>query len=227
MRLDSLRVAGPIAAWESLGFVTRRSDEDGRHEEQFIVLPGLTLVFDDQNSLTSGVTAWGFSADPDDSDIDFHRTTIDGIPTSISAAGSPLRPDDHRPDNHRLDVIGIDHVVVMTGSLERTCTAITAAIGDPLRRVREAGRGVRQGFHKAGEVIIEVVERPDLVSTTSASLWGLVFTMRDLDTAVDWLGPDVISSPRDAVQPGRRIATVRTEVGLGVPLALMTPHQRG
>jgi hypothetical protein len=30
---------------------------------------------------------------------------------------------------------------------------------------------------------------------------------------------------RDAVQPGRRIATVRREAGLGVPVALMTPRR--
>jgi hypothetical protein len=93
-----------------------------------------------------------------------------------------------------------------------------------LRRIRDAGNGVRQGFHKAGSIIIEVVERPDLGSQRGAALWGLVFTVSDLDEVVSWLGPDVISAPRDAVQQGRRIATVRHEAGLGVPLALMTPH---
>jgi hypothetical protein len=31
-----------------------------------------------------------------------------------------------------------------------------------------------------------------------------------------------VSPPKDAVQPGRRIATVSSEVGLGLPVALMT-----
>jgi hypothetical protein len=34
----------------------------------------------------------------------------------------------------------------------------------------------------------------------------------------------VIGEIRDAVQPGRRIATVPREAGLSFPLAFMTPH---
>jgi hypothetical protein len=71
-------------------------------------------------------------------------------------------------------------------------------------------------------VILEVVERPDIASDEPARLWGLVFVVNDLDAAVERLGPDVIGAPRDAVQPGRRIATLRSGAGLGVPLALMS-----
>ena len=53
--------------------------------------------------------------------------------------------------------------------------------------------------------------------------WGLVVVVADLDAAVEATGDR--SAPRkDAVQPGRRIATVRPEAGLSVPLALMTPR---
>jgi hypothetical protein len=45
----------------------------------------------------------------------------------------------------------------------------------------------------------------------------------DLDAAAARLG-DGLGTPRDAVQPGRRIATARGAAGLGVPLALMTPR---
>jgi hypothetical protein len=34
-----------------------------------------------------------------------------------------------------------------------------------------------------------------------------------LDEAVDFLGPDLVSAPKPAVQPGRRIATVRPAAG--------------
>jgi hypothetical protein len=57
-------------------------------------------------------------------------------------------------------------------------------------------------------------------------VWGVVFVVEDLDATVAWLGPDVVSTPRDAVQSGRRIASIRREVGLGLPVALMTPHVR-
>jgi hypothetical protein len=33
---------------------------------------------------------------------------------------------------------------------------------------------------------------------------------------------DLLGSPRDAVQPGRRIATLRPEAGLGPAIAFMT-----
>ena len=36
------------------------------------------------------------------------------------------------------------------------------------------------------------------------------------------IGDDRIGAPRDAVQPGRRIATIGEGAGLGVPVALMT-----
>jgi hypothetical protein len=49
-----------------------------------------------------------------------------------------------------------------------------------------------------------------------------VLIVDDLDAAHELLGDDRISAPKDAVQPGRRIATVRAEVGLGLPVALMT-----
>jgi hypothetical protein len=50
----------------------------------------------------------------------------------------------------------------------------------------------------------------------------LVVVVDQLDEAAAHLGPDVIGAPKSAVQPGRRIATVRSGAGLGVPLALMS-----
>jgi hypothetical protein len=52
---------------------------------------------------------------------------------------------------------------------------------------------------------------------------GLVISVADLDDAAARLGP-WLGAPRDAVQPGRRIATVAPEAGLSVALALMTPR---
>ena len=44
----------------------------------------------------------------------------------------------------------------------------------------------------------------------------------DLDALAERLGDD-LGTPRDAVQSGRRIATLRESAGLGVPVAFMTP----
>ncbi len=45
----------------------------------------------------------------------------------------------------------------------------------------------------------------------------------DLDACVRELGP-LLGAPHDAVQPGRRIATVRREAGMPTALAFMTPR---
>ena len=113
-----------------------------------------------------------------------------------------------------------------TGYHVELCRAIVERMGLPRKRVRDAGGGVRQGFHRAGDIILEVVERPDLPTAQPASIWGLVLVVDDIDATVAWLGPDAVGSPRDAVQPGRRIASLRREVGLGLAVALMTPHVR-
>jgi hypothetical protein len=128
--------------------------------------------------------------------------------------------DPVEPNRGPLDARLIDHVVLMTPDLERTCTKITEATDAPLKRVREAPP-VRQGFFRLGEVILEVVQSPD-VPAGGAKWWGLVINVADLQAACERLGPDVISAPKAAVQPGRFIATVRSELGLGVPLALMS-----
>jgi hypothetical protein len=51
----------------------------------------------------------------------------------------------------------------------------------------------------------------------------LPFVAPDLDSTVAALG-DRVSEIRAAVQPGRRIATLRRCAGLSVPVALITPH---
>jgi hypothetical protein len=146
--------------------------------------------------------------------------SIDGLPTRIVVPPGTVPV----PPVHPLGASRIDHVVVTTSSLERTCGAIESATGEPLKRVRDAGPGVRQGFHRFGEVIIEVVERGDLPPDAATAFWGLVLVVEgDLFEACAGLGPDVVGLPRPAVQPGRLIATVRHELGLGLPVALMTP----
>lgn len=161
---------------------------------------------------TRGIVAWGLSGVPEEC---HPLVDIDGLTTyevtSPAVAG----------EAHAMRVVSFDHVVVNTASLDRTCGAIEAATRAPLKRVREVG-AIRQGFHRMGEAVIEVVESPTVQGST-ASFWGLVWNVDDLDALCARLGPSVIAPAKDAVQPGRRIATVRAEAGLGVPVALMTP----
>lgn len=184
-----------------------------------LCLVDLGLRFlDRQSPSSSSVAGWTLVDPSQEPGASPRRATIDGLVTDLVA-----EPTCTHPTPSTLDVVGIDHVVVMTGDLERTCAAVTSVTGAPLKRIRDAGGGVRQGFHRLGPVILEVVERPDLESDTAASIWGMVLTVSDLDRAVAWLGPDVIGEPRQAVQAGRSIASVKADVGLGLAVALMTP----
>ena len=115
--------------------------------------------------------------------------------------------------------LGVDHVVLRTNNLDETCDEVTRLTGAPRKRVRDAGNGVMQGFHRVGSVIIEVVAGGAPVE--KPALWGFVVNVVDLDAVCNHVGPDVIGQPKNAVQPGRRIATARATAGLGIPFALM------
>jgi hypothetical protein len=149
---------------------------------------------------------------------------LDGLPTSASES-SPPPPAPAHPNG----VIGIDHVVVFSPALDRTVAALQAA-GLDLRRIREqptpAG-APRQAFFRLGEEILEVVQEPEAVLERDggpdrpARLWGLALLVQDLDRTLAALAPHA-SPARPAVQPGRRIATVRRSAGLAIPVALMS-----
>lgn len=148
---------------------------------------------------------------------------LDGLPVVPSDA--PLDAEPAAP--HPNGVTRIDHLVAFTPDLDRTVAAAEAA-GLDLRRVRDelapAG-SPRQAFFRLGEVILEVAQAPPrspLAGDAPARFFGLAFLVDDLDATATTLD-DLLGEPRDAVQPGRRIATVRREAGLGLPVALMTP----
>jgi hypothetical protein len=198
VRAAWLTVGGAVEPWQRLGLVV--------HE-------GLIPLFGTGIRVTPGagpgIVGWALSglAEP--------VANIDGLATASVDPGPPIFAE------HPSGAIGLDHVVVTTDSLERTCGAIEAATGAPLRRVREVG-SMRQGFHRMGGLIVEVVERAGLPEGP-ASFWGLVINVEDLDATVARLGADIIGAARPAVQPGRSIATVLESAGLGLPVALMSP----
>ncbi|MCB0998168.1 MAG: hypothetical protein R2713_20125 [Ilumatobacteraceae bacterium] len=164
------------------------------------------------------VRSWTLAGSPATPD------TIDGLATAHVGSIDDLAPVEWA---HPLGVTSFDHLVVMTSSIERTCGEIERVTLEPLKRIREAGP-VRQGFHRLGGMIVEVVES-DRVTAPVASFWGFVWNVPGVDElydVADRLGPDLLSAPKQAVQPGRFIATFRPAAGLGVPVALMSPHAR-
>lgn len=197
-----LVIASEPAAWRAVGFEV---DDMG-----VVQLGGIGLRLTGGND---GLTEWVLAGCPDSS-VD----VIDGLRTSHSEV--PLL----RASHHDNGVDSIDHVVVYTPDLERTCGAIEAATGAPLKRVREVG-SLRQGFHRLGELIVEVVSFPQIVQDR-ATFWGLALNVADIDGLYERCGDEAMSAPKDAVQPGRRIASFRESAGLGLPVAVMTPHRR-
>jgi hypothetical protein len=113
---------------------------------------------------------------------------------------------------------------MLTPRLERTIEELEDT-GIELRRIREGETGMgnfRQAFFRVGRPILEVVESTDMDEGDAARFWGITFTTADIDAAAELLG-DKLGRVKDAVQPGRRIATVRKEAGLGLPVALISP----
>ncbi len=131
---------------------------------------------------------------------------VDGIPTRWAPPAGDVVPGERE----------LDHVVVLTDSLDRTVDALVAVGGDERRRI-DIGRG-RMAFVRLG-VILEVVERAEV---EAPHIWGLVAVVDDLAG----LPADLVGSPKDAVQPGRRIVTVRPMAGLDTAVAFMTPRVR-
>ena len=163
-------------------------------------------------SLEPGLHSWVLHGAEEDA------TNIDGVVTSHAIGEFQIAASVQ--SDFDLGVIGVDHVVINTPDLMRTSDALTAATGAPLKRVRDAGNNMQQGFHRLGSVVVEIVTSPTM-HPGPASLWGFVLNVKDIYAIANHVGPDVLSIPKPAVQAGKLIATFRSSVGLGVPLALM------
>jgi hypothetical protein len=148
---------------------------------------------------------------------------IEGIPTAwrAPAAGAGEAVADEAVA-HPNGALALDHVVLLTDHRDRSAAALVAAGGDERRRAGPPQVPVSMAFVRLGAAIVEVAE-----GASAPHLWGLVAVVEDLDALAADLG-DLLGPPRDAVQPGRRIATVRGEpAGVETALAFMTPRAAG
>jgi hypothetical protein len=148
---------------------------------------------------------------------------VDGVPTYEEEV-----PAGEAPTN-ALGAIQVDHVVLATPDLGRTVEAFELALRTPVRRLRTepTGSGARlhQAFFRLGEAIFEIVGPPEVdpqYAAESARVSGVVLSVLDLDAVYERLGPEHCSAPKPAVQPGKRIATIRKSAGLGHPVALLS-----
>lgn len=209
--VDELTVADAAGAWAALGFAV-----DG--DTCVLGEVRIRLAGTDAGRGLAGWSVRGLGA-----------TELDGLPTTRSEREPPPAPPPH-PNG----VAGLDHVVAITPQLERTVDALCAA-GLDLRRIREESTPAgapRQAFFRLGPTILEVVQEPPEAiergggADRPAFFWGLALVAPDLEATVASLGGERVSEIRDAVQPGRRIATLRRAAGLSVPVALITPRRQ-
>lgn len=202
-QLHTVVVGDRTEGWRAAGFDVSDAGT--------LTLGGTTLLLDGSGGR---VVSWG---------LDDVAADVDGLPSTPIAA-SP------GPTVHPNGITSIDHVVVRTGDCDRTVTAFEA-VGLEVRGGRSTtsyGSPMRQVFFWAGDVIVELIG-PDTGEPTTdepTSIFGLALTAADLEATAAHLG-ELLSTPKDAVQPGRRIAGLRgRDLGISVPVAVMSPHVR-
>lgn len=208
--LRSLIIGDTPASWIAAGFNVSASNGSAHTSIGDVTIE---LVGPDDGR---GITAWRF----DDIGRGTGEHHIDGV--STQPVGEVLS----KTGEHHNLVSHLDHVVMFTPDLQRTVAALEAD-GFEARRTRDipGTEPLRQQvFFWAGSTIIELVGPAAPTGDGPASLWGLAVTCDDLDLAHERLD-GTLGTPKPAVQPGRRIATLRTkDVGISTAIALMTPH---
>lgn len=213
--IDALTIADEPDAWRSAGFTV---DDDGtcRIGMVRVELVGATSA---EAGGTRGIRTWSLRDLPPKASA---ADNLDGVTTHPSTR-PPADPAEH-PNG----TIRIDHVVIASADGQATSQAFEA-VGWDQRRLREAGNetaSMHQRFFRAGEVILEVVAPHMPAAPTkrhTTKLFGLAFVVADLDATVATLEA-VCNPPKGAVQPGKRIATLRTrDLDISVPIAFMTP----
>ena len=194
--IDELHVGDSPDAWRSIGF--------GVGHDGCCCVGSVRIQLGGDGT---GITDWTLR------DVPIDLTEVDGVPTGYSE----VPPGDS--GTHPNGVNRIDHLVFMTPDVPRTAAALVA-LGLDVRRERDAG-AFQQVFFRLGEVILELVGPQD-AGPGPASLWGLTFAVADLDATAEFLG-DRVGRIKDAVQPGRRITTLRgKEIGISPAIAFMS-----
>jgi hypothetical protein len=203
-RIERIEIGASPERWREAGFAV---DEDGMCRLGQVAIQ---LVDDGGRG---GIRAWTLSG------VDLGgRTEIEGI-AADAVDPSPMA----EPVAHANGAGHIDHVVLVTPDLGRTIETLET-IGPELRRVRDIGTPespMQQAFFRLGEVILEVVGPPDRSNQDPARWYGLAIDVADLAQPAALLGGR-LGPIKDAVQPGRRIATLHDAPdSLAVAVAFM------
>jgi hypothetical protein len=200
--IDRLIVGDEPEAWAAAGFSI---DDDG------ICRIGTVRIELAGRAAGKGMRRWSLrDTDPLDE--------VDGIPTATSSEPPAVGA------KHPNGTLRIDHLVLASGNGERTADAITAATGLEVLRVRESGSygaPMVQRFFRLGEVLLELISPAEAMDGPTR-FFGIAVDVEDIDGLQAYYG-DHLGAVKDAVQEGRRIATLRhKDLDLSVAVAFMS-----
>jgi hypothetical protein len=206
VELDELVVGDEPEAWEAAGFSV---DADGtsRVGQVRIRLVG--------RADGKRILSWTLRGAPADT------ASVDGLVTAVSERATC------EPGEHPNGVLAIDHLVALTPDTARTIAAL-GSLGVEVRRSREVdesqyGFAAVQTFFHLGEPILELLGPAEPSGDGPAGFFGLAYTVEDIDALPSRYG-EGLGRVKDAVQPGRRIATLRhKQYDMSVATAFMSP----
>ena len=207
VELDELVVGDEPEAWAGAGFTV---DDDGT------TCIGQVRVRLVGREAGKRILRWQLRGVPAD------LTTVDGLPTTTTDEPACT------PAEHPNGSLAIDHLVALTPDTGRT-VATLGGLGVEVRRSREVdadqyGFAAVQTFFRLGEPILELLGPVEPSGDGPAGFFGLALTVADLDALPARYG-EAVGRIKDAVQPGRRIATLRhKQLDLSVAIAFMSPE---
>jgi hypothetical protein len=204
--INALVIADPPEAWADAGFTV---DDDGT-----CVVGRVRLQLVGRDGDRKRILSWSLR------DVSGDVASIDGLVTTTSDEPMP------KPVTHANGAELIDHLVIMSPDVDRTIAALNRAGLDTLRTrhvdPEQYGFEARQAFFRLGEVILELIGPNEPQGDGPAAFFGLAYTVSDID-ALPALYGEHLGRVKDAVQPGRRITTLRhKELGLSVATAFMS-----
>jgi hypothetical protein len=200
--LKELVVGDEPGVWKEIGFNV---------EGDRCRVGNVDIVFDP--SVGKGIRKWTLAGEGDGD--------VDGIPTTWSDEGLPDTPV------HPNGIFEIDHVVMSTPDVTRT-VGVLEGFGIRAKRQREAGTYgtlMLQTFFRIGQPILELIGPNEPMGDKPARFFGLAFTSEDLELTAKVMG-EALHPSKDAVQPGRRIATLDKSAGSTIGIAVMSPHTK-
>ncbi len=149
-----------------------------------------------------GIFGWLWGVADSDAEIFAERSRahelLDGVFTGAIPKSPKAGPRTTPPNANT--VAYLEHLVVMVPQLDEAIVAFER-VGVPCKRIREAGRGMRQAFFKLEESVFEVVGP----SGSEPRCWGLAFMCDDASAAVAVARRNGLQAtePKPAIQGGR------------------------